>query len=210
LLRSGIGAAGLCSSGGSITHVNASLRRVLDRFATRSGIVVLTLVAAAVFAAGIAGVVTTSGDSPSRSTTTIAAPREIDGYTSEALKVVPREGAAKTWCVAVAKTAEQQSKGMMGQDSFGNVDGMVFTFENDTKSEFYMANVKIPLAVAFFDGTGQFVSASEMPVCKVEAAKCPRYAATAAYRTALEVPAGGLGSLGVGDGANVTLGGPCI
>jgi uncharacterized protein len=178
--------------------------------ASRTGVVVLALVAGLVFAAGVAGVATTSGDSDGSTVTTVAAPREISGYGSEALKVVPASGATKTWCVAVAKTTEQQSKGMMGQDSFGKVDGMVFAFDNDTKAQFYMANVKFPLAVAFFDGTGQFVSSSEMAVCTVEASKCPRYGATEAYRTALEVPAGGLAGMGVGDGANVTLGGSCV
>lgn len=146
---------------------------------------------------------------PAATTTTIAGQRKIDGFPEAALAVTKADGSTKKYCVAVAATAEQQAKGMMERTDFGGYDGMAFPFEADSKAAFYMANVKIPLQIGFFDGSGKFVSSQEMPLCTVQAKDCPRYNATAPFRYALEVNSSGLNGLGAGTGSSISLGGAC-
>ncbi len=108
-------------------------------------------------------------------------------------------------CALLAATAEQQSQGLMGRTDLSGYDAMLFRFERDTQSEFYMKDTLIPLSIAWFDGEGRFISATDMPPCGDED-PCPTYGAEAAYRYALEVTEGDLPSLGIGPGTRLVIG----
>ena len=86
--------------------------------------------------------------------------------------------------------------------------GMLFEWSSPTTDEFYMKNTLIPLSIAWFDQSGRFVSAADMPPCPAVTA-CPLYPAAAPYTIALEVPQGGLRQLGIGPGTSLALAGPC-
>jgi uncharacterized membrane protein (UPF0127 family) len=96
----------------------------------------------------------------------------------------------------------------MGRHDLGGYDGMLFRFPGDTTTRFYMRNTPLPLSVAWFDGAGRYVSQADMSPC-ADVDGCPEYAASAPYRTALEVPQGHLATLGVAAGSTITIGGAC-
>lgn len=116
--------------------------------------------------------------------------------------------AAAARCALLAETAAQQSTGLMNRTDVGGYDGMLFKFSADTTVAFYMKDTPLPLSIAFFDGSGQFVSTTDMPPC-IHQATCPTYSAARPYRWALEVPQGALPRLGIGPGARLVAGGPC-
>ena len=49
--------------------------------------------------------------------------------------------------------------------SLGGYDGMLFVFDQDEQVGFWMRNTPMPLSIAYFDGDGRFVSASDMAPC---------------------------------------------
>ena len=81
--------------------------------------------------------------------------------------------------------------GMRGR-TFDGADAMLFAWpvEQDPAAvRFVMDGVTMPLDVAFFDGTGRWLGTTRMEPCTVT--PCPRFAAPAPFRWALEAPAGG-------------------
>jgi uncharacterized membrane protein (UPF0127 family) len=98
-----------------------------------------------------------------------------------------------TWNVAVADDAGERSRGLMGVTDLGDLDGMLFVFAGDTETAFWMKDTLIPLDVAFFAADGELVDLLHMVPCASD--PCPTYQAAAAYRYALEVPAGGFGGI---------------
>jgi uncharacterized membrane protein (UPF0127 family) len=108
----------------------------------------------------------------------------------------------------LACTSQQQAQGLMKRTDLAGHVGMLFVFKADTNETFYMRNTPMPLSIAWFDATGRFVSATDMVPC-ADRPDCPTYAAARAYRYALEVPRGGLSSLGIGPGSTITVGAGC-
>jgi uncharacterized membrane protein (UPF0127 family) len=116
--------------------------------------------------------------------------------------------AAAARCALLAETATQQARGLMERRDLGGYDGMLFKFPADTSGQFYMKDTPLPLSIAFFDASGQFVSTTDMPPC-LNMPSCPTYGAARPYRWALEVPQGDLPRLAVGPGTRLVAGGPC-
>ncbi len=116
--------------------------------------------------------------------------------------------AAALRCALLAQTAAQQSRGLMNRTDIGGYDGMLFDFASETNGSFWMKDTPLPLSIAFFDGTGRFVSTTDMAPC-IHMPTCPTYSATGPYRWALEVPQGALPRLGVGAGTRLVTTGPC-
>jgi uncharacterized membrane protein (UPF0127 family) len=90
--------------------------------------------------------------------------------------------------VAIAGTTELRRQGLMHLTDLGDLDGMLFVFEQDSSSGFWMKNTLIPLDIAFFDSAGSFVDGFVMEPCTTAA--CPSYLPSGDYRYALEMPAG--------------------
>lgn len=130
------------------------------------------------------------------------------GFGAVTLSVTRSDGAKRSVCTLEAKTEAQQERGLMGQRSLHGFAGMVFVFPAPTSVLFHMKDTLIPLSLAWFEPGGAYLGSAEMPVCPTGAV-CPTYAAGRPFTLAVEVPAGRLGSLGIGPGSSVALGGPC-
>ncbi|MBK5268486.1 MAG: DUF192 domain-containing protein [Acidimicrobiia bacterium] len=95
--------------------------------------------------------------------------------------------------VAVADTGQLRAQGLMGVTSLGDVDGMIFAWQEPTTGSFWMWTVPISLDVAFFDGAGQLVDVFTMAPCvDGESSDCPRYTPRSSYMFALERQGGEL------------------
>jgi uncharacterized membrane protein (UPF0127 family) len=150
---------------------------------------------------------TSTSAAPGESTTTTASVRTpIPGFRTANFTITPAGGAPEGHCGMLADTDDQRAKGFMGEEGLRGYDGMLFVFPQDVTASFYMANVKFPLSVAWFDGNGNYVSQADMDVCPVAADACPRYGATGPYRFALETQKGGLDGLNVGPGSALAIG----
>jgi uncharacterized membrane protein (UPF0127 family) len=150
-------------------------------------------------------VATTAG--AARTTTVAMTP---SGFAAVSLRVTAADGSAHESCVLVAITDAERARGLMDVDSLGGYDGMLFRFAAPTAAQFYMFHTRLPLSIAFFDGNGGYVAASDMPPCTASAATdCPVYGAPRRYVDALEVAQGGLSAVGVGPGSRVEAGEDC-
>lgn len=135
----------------------------------------------------------------------------VPGFGEVAFRVVPAPGSAAPsarYCALLAETGAQVSRGLMGRRDLAGYDAMIFRFSSDSTGSFYMRDVPIPLTVAWFDAGGRFISSADMEPC-ANREGCPLYPAARPYRLALEVPAGGLGRLGIGPGSVLEAGGAC-
>ena len=95
----------------------------------------------------------------------------------------------ESWTVAVAGTQALRVQGLRGVADLGGLDGMLFSFPEDSAAGFTMRGTLIPLDIAFFAADGSLVDRLEMVPCNAD--PCPSYRAAGPYRYALETPAGG-------------------
>jgi uncharacterized membrane protein (UPF0127 family) len=110
--------------------------------------------------------------------------------------------------VLLAATSEQRQRGLMEVTDLGGYAGMLFVWDADASSSFYMRNTPTPLSIGWFDADGELVSTADMDPCP-DVDGCPTYPADGRYRFALEVPQGSLDAVGVVDGSTLAVGGPC-
>lgn len=132
----------------------------------------------------------------------------LSGFGAVTLSITGPGGPSRSVCTLEASTPAQQERGLMGQRSLHGFAGMTFVFPAASSALFYMKDTLIPLSLAWFDPSGAYIGSAYMPLCP-HATACPTYAAGREFSLALEVPAGGLGRLGVGPGSTAHLGGPC-
>lgn len=135
----------------------------------------------------------------------------LAGFGTAQLVITPGYGmhAASGACALVASTPAQQQVGLMGQKSLQGFAGMAFRFASPTETSFYMKNTVIPLTVAWFGADGAYLVSVDMQPCPTTESICPVYGPGVPYQFALEVPRGKLGSLGIGPGSVLHLGGTC-
>jgi uncharacterized membrane protein (UPF0127 family) len=136
----------------------------------------------------IAPETTATTTTPAEPTTTTAAvapevPAVLDGFD---ITTVALDG--ETLLVAVADDRDERQQGLMYLEDLGDLDGMLFVFEEDSSGGFWMKNTLIPLDIAFFDVSGDFVDGFEMEPCTDD--PCRTYQPSGSYRYALEMPAG--------------------
>lgn len=132
--------------------------------------------------------------------------RALVGFGEVAATVTAADGTTCEVCLMAATTSAQRARGLMEvtERDLGGYDGMLFEFDAETSGGFWMRNSPLPLSIAFFDVDGTFVSATDMAPCS-DSASCPSYASEGPYASALEVPAGRLDELGVGDGSSIEV-----
>jgi uncharacterized protein len=105
--------------------------------------------------------------------------------------------------VEVADSPEERAVGLMNRESLPADAGMIFLFDEDTASAFWMKNTLIPLSIAFADEEGTIVSILDMEPC--EADPCELYDPGVSYRSALEVNQGAFDDWGVEVGDRLSL-----
>jgi uncharacterized membrane protein (UPF0127 family) len=131
----------------------------------------------------------------------------VAGFGQIGFRVIRADGnAGPVRCALYADTPASRARGMTGRRDLAGYDAMLFRFFSDSTSEFFNKGVPIPLSVAWFDGSGVFVGRADLAVCP---AVCPTVGPALPYRLAIEVPAGGLRHLGIGQGSVLQVGGSC-
>jgi uncharacterized membrane protein (UPF0127 family) len=136
-----------------------------------------------------------------------AATSRVAGFGQIGFRVVSPSGTAgPDKCALLADNSTNRAQGMMGRRDLAGYAGMVFRWGADTSDSFFNKGVPIALSIAWFDGAGVYVGAADLAVCS---ASCPTVTPAEEYQYALEVPKGGLGGLGIGQGSVLQLGGHC-
>ena len=129
---------------------------------------------------------------PSSTTTSTTLPGfstgDVEGFISRDITLDGEE-----WTVEVADTPDLRQRGLMFVRDLGDLQGMVFVFEEELSGGFWMKNTLIPLDIAFFDTSGEFVGSLTMEPCQAD--PCPTYEVGRMYRYAVEAPAGNLSHL---------------
>ena len=125
-----------------------------------------------------------------------------------AIAITGPDGEVTGWCVLLAATSEQRQRGLMEVTNLGGYAGMLFVWNEDVSSSFYMRNTPTPLSIGWFEADGALVSTADMDPC-ADVEGCPVYPAGRTYRFALEVPQGSLDDVGVADGSSLAVGGSC-
>jgi uncharacterized membrane protein (UPF0127 family) len=172
---------------------------------------ILAWVVAALLAIGLGACIAKGANQPADPS---LATSKFPGFGEVAIQIKGPDGQRLTpaqVCALLAASETQHQQGLMNVTDLKGYAGMLFRFSYDAQASFYMKDTLIPLSIAWFDASGKFVSATDMPPCPpgTAAAKCPLFSAKGPYRFALEVPQGQLPSLGIGPGTTLELAGPC-
>ena len=109
----------------------------------------------------------------------------IDGL---AQTVVEIDTTDDTVAALVAATPEQRQRGLQEVEELPDGTGMLFLFDRDRTTGFWMKDTVVPLEIAFVAADGRIVEILSMEPCEQD--PCEIYAPEESYRAALEVPDG--------------------
>lgn len=98
----------------------------------------------------------------------------------------------------VADTPPKRQRGLMGRESLGPNEGMLFVFEDRAVHCFWMKNTPLPLSIAFVGEDGVIVNIADMQPFS-EATHCP----DAPIRHALEMEQGWFARKGIAAGSRI-------
>ncbi len=126
------------------------------------------------------------------------------------VRVTDRNGRTRRWRLLAARTEREHEQGLMRvrDRTLGGHDGMVFLFDEDQRTGFWMRNTPMPLSIAYFDRRGRVVSITQMAACG-DSPGCRVYPPSGPYRSAIEVPRRGLERLGIDQASRLKVGGGC-
>jgi uncharacterized protein len=119
----------------------------------------------------------------------------VDSQTNRPASTVTFDGSDAVLYVAVADTAHEQQKGLMGVEILPADEGMAFVFDEPVDSTFWMKNTLIPLSIAFVDESGRVIGVRDMQPCEVD--PCPTYGSEEPYVLAIEANLGWFDQAGV-------------
>src|SRR5215210_5369063 len=111
-----------------------------------------------------------------------------NSQTNRPASTVTFDGSDAVLYVAVADTAHEQQKGLMGVEILPADEGMAFVFDEPVDSTFWMKGTLIPLSIAFVDESGRVIGVRDMQPCETD--PCPRYGVDDLYVLALEANLG--------------------
>ncbi len=106
-------------------------------------------------------------------------------FEREELIIVNSEGENIILNVELAVDGEQHSKGLSGRGSLCYDCGMLFVFETNVNSGFWMKDTSIPLSIAFISENGTIIDIQRMEPYSLES-----HSPGESYRYALEVNQG--------------------
>lgn len=155
---------------------------------------------------GLAGVAVVLGVALLRDDGSAAGDRRpLEGF-GEVAAVIETPGVERRdYCLLLAETPEQRQRGLMEvtDPELGGYDGMLFRFDAEVETGFWMMNTPMPLTVAYIGSNGALVSTANMAPCVGDDidAGCPTYPPDGLYRWAVEVPQGGLTDIGLVPGS---------
>ncbi len=135
--------------------------------------------------------------------TAAAPPAAPATHPESGLPIVPlavsHDGKAHDFRVEVARTAEEQARGLMFRRAMGADEGMLFPFDPPRQASFWMKNTVIPLDIVFIgpDRRVLNISANAEPY-----SLDPRPSA-GAVSAVLELNGGRAAQLGIAPGARV-------
>jgi len=114
------------------------------------------------------------------------------------LPTVPLYVKQKEFRAEVAKSPEEQSRGLMGRTSLGKDEGMLFLYEREVYHGFWMKNTLIPLSIAFIDKESRIMTILDMEPLTLETHMPP-----GPFLYALEMNKGWFSSNGIKAGDTV-------
>ncbi len=125
-----------------------------------------------------------------------------EGFRAVTVTIHTSDGRTVMRCLLVADSEALREQGLMGvtDEHLSGYDGMIFVFDADTNSGFWMKDTLIPLSIAFADQAGAVVGVADMVPCPSTTKDCPVTKPGSAYRYAVEVPSGALAEVGLTDG----------
>jgi uncharacterized protein len=121
--------------------------------------------------------------------------------TRTTLTITNSRGEQVNMTVEVADTEASRELGLMFRSSMPPDEGMLFVFEGDTTSAFWMANTILPLSIAFIDASGKILDIHDMQPLDRNTTS-----ASAPYHYALETNQGFFRVHGIVAGNQVTIG----
>ena len=100
----------------------------------------------------------------------------------------------------VARTPEQQRRGLMGRRSLGENEGMLFVYDSERPLDFWMKDTPLPLSIAFLRSDGTIVNIEDMAPFRLET-----HSSRGPAQYALEMNRGWFAKRGIGPGDRVVL-----
>ncbi|MFW6006052.1 MAG: DUF192 domain-containing protein, partial [Candidatus Bipolaricaulota bacterium] len=89
--------------------------------------------------------------------------------------------------VALANNSSRQTHGLKHVAEIEPLDGMIFTFPEETRTGFWMKDTKISLQIGFFSSAGKLQESVVMDPCN--SASCPSQTPEETFQYVLELPA---------------------
>ena len=90
----------------------------------------------------------------------------------------------------MADTEAERGQGLMGVDDVGDFLGLLFVWEEEINTGFFMKDTLMPLDLFFYNAAGDLVDQVSLVPCAEE--PCPVYVSDAIFQWVLETPAGNL------------------
>ncbi len=101
--------------------------------------------------------------------------------------ILNADGSSAALDVEIANSTATRTKGLMGRQSLGENEGMLFVFDSPGAYSFWMLNTSIPLEAIHFAENGTVVDIIEMEPCGLNITSCRLYPPRAPAKYVLEV-----------------------
>ena len=129
----------------------------------------------------------TAADAPTTTEAALTVPPQLADHDVDLVPVGDR-----LLLLAVADTPPLRAQGLKQVEDLGDLDGMLFSWDQQASGAFWMQDTVIPLDIVWFDEDGRYVGRASMVPC--EADPCETYAPAGDpdYRYAIEADPGEL------------------